>query len=206
MVNIDKIKKWYIRKELELKDIRQTGVLLYFYDVKNFESFYLESLEVVYTHEQTNEIFLLDKPAFYEKGQPVFIVLRGYPLSITFEFKSRKIDNSTYEYLYNSLNENSIENTNDSQIENVKKAFSKKSKALDSNDEIISLENGCTSFELASKLDSIYTEKIFAKKKLDKKYYVFSMCLFLLGCLITYLLCKIYLPPVIVKEYIYLPI
>jgi hypothetical protein len=206
MVNIEKIKNWYLRKEMELKDIRQSGVLLYFYDVKNFESFYLESLEVVYTHEQTNEIFLLDKPAFYEKGQPVFVVLRGYPISITFEFKTRKIDNSTYEYLLGSLNDEPDKDANDEKISNVKKAFNKKSKAIDSNDEIISLENGCTSFELAAKLDSIYTDKIFSKKKLEKKYYVITMCMFLLGCLITYLLCKIYLPPVIVKEYIYLPI
>jgi hypothetical protein len=206
MVNMDKLKKWYIRKEMELKDLRQTGVLLYFYDVKNFESFYLESLEVVYTHEQTNEIFLLDKPAFYEKGQPVFVVLRGFPLSIVFEFKTRKIDNSAYQYLNAALQENPDELISEPQLEKIQKAFSKKSKAIDSNDDIISLENGCTSFELSSKLDSIYTEKIFAKKKLDKKYYVFSFCLFLLGCLITFLLCKIYLPPRVEIQYIYMPL
>lgn len=206
MVNVDKIKNWYIKKELELKDMKQSGVLLYFYDVKNFETFYLESLEVVYEHEYTKEMFLLDKPCFYEKGMPVFVVLRGYPLSIEFQFKTRKMDKSSYNFLKEALVEQPELASNTPEVEKIKKAFTKNSKAIDSDDDIISIEAGCSSYDLSAKLDSIYVEKVFGKRKIDKKYYVITLAIFLLGCLITYLLCKIYLPPVVVKEYIYLPL
>jgi len=202
MVNYEKIKDWYIKKESELKGIRQSGYLMYFYDVKNFETVTLESLDVIYTHEQTKELFLLDTPTFYEKGQPVFVVLRGFPISVQFEFKTRKLINQSLIELEKALQETEIGKI-DANSDKIIQALSKRNKAIDSMDkDVIAIEPECSSYDLMSKLDSVYIDKIFSKKKLDKKYYVITFAMFLLGCAMSWMLCKIYLPVKIITEYI----
>lgn len=189
MVNYEKLKLWYERKEKELKGIRKSGYIMYFYDEQNFETIILEELTPVIELGNTKEIFLLDKPSFFDSGLPVFVCLRGYPISVFIEFKKRKIiDTSDLANLIIASKEQNI-GMKDSITEQIVKAISKQD-----SEEVVLIEKKFNSFDLFAKLDSIYINKIFHNKQLDKKYYVFTALMFLLGTLMGYFITKLYFP------------
>lgn len=238
MVNRTKLAQWYDKKEKELKGIKRAGYIMYFYDKKNCETKPIEEIVPVITMGDTKELFLLDTPTFYENGLPVFALLRGFPLSLQFEFKARKfIENSETENLMKALNEpdDSIEeNENVEEIDEeeplgknkksiskprkltLKEKADKVSSALNKTDDkkpisvntdefgVVCIEKGCSSFDLNAKLDSVYTNKIFAKKEIDRKYYFFTAFLCIIVGVMTWMMCKIYLPVITEVQYVYL--
>lgn len=77
-------------KENNFKDkleIQYRGFLLYIYDIQRMQCELkgLPKLATQITYSETNERFELGKPAFYLQGKPVWICLRGFPLSIETE-------------------------------------------------------------------------------------------------------------------------
>lgn len=68
------------------KEVLTKGYLLYFYDIRHFESELIPLPRISTTIElrDYNERFDLDKPAFYITGLPVWIVFRNLPFSIEF--------------------------------------------------------------------------------------------------------------------------
>lgn len=67
------------------------GYCLYLYDNENLncKMFPLQSIQPTLRIKASNETFALDNPAFYIEGKPVFICLRGNPISISMELMDK---------------------------------------------------------------------------------------------------------------------
>ena len=68
-------------------DITIEAFVLYFYDKEKLVSklVEIEDLTSIVTFKDSEEKIKLDEPAFYLRDKPVFIVVRGNPLSIKLE-------------------------------------------------------------------------------------------------------------------------
>lgn len=157
--------------------IKYSGYVIYLFDSDNLTGMMkpLTSIPPTLRWKNTSEMFKLDKPALYIDGLPVFLVLRGYPISISFQF----IENNE---MVNMLDE-------------------KGQKVLDKDGKEIMIkrkrltEKGQSSSEIEAQLRSMYVNNVFRKKMMDSTVWIVFVLWSLLCIIITYVVCEIILNP-----------
>lgn len=157
--------------------IKYSGYVIYLYDSDNLTGMMkpLTNIPPTLRWKNTSEMFKLDKPALYIDGLPVFLVLRGYPISISFSF----IENNE---LVNMLDEkgNKIKDNDGKEIMVKRKRLT---------------EKGQSSSEIEAQLRSMYVNNVFRKKMMDSSTWIIFILWSFLCVLITYIICEIILNP-----------
>lgn len=151
------------------------GYVLYFYDItqKNCEIYPLVSIQPVLKIRATGETFNLNKPAFYLKGKPVFIVSRNFPISRNiFELKIWDDVGFTEEEI----------------TEKLKKMKKRTIDLLFDEGNMALVERGYSASDIDAKTNSTYIQKFLKVRKVPISYVIVTITLIIIAILGTILI------------------
>jgi len=188
MKNLENLKE----KVVEMLNIK--AIVEYYHNCEHLEytRFYLPLIQPIFRIKEFSESYILDKPAKFEKGLPVFIIVKNFPISITFEMINVKERNNLMENGLNDL----IKTQN---IEN-KEKITEFVEMLKDNMKI--KEKFPNSQEMDATLNSAYTTNFFKKHGIEFKDIIFILLFVIIGCAFTYIITISSIEPIEVIKYV----
>lgn len=179
------------------------AIVEYFFnsDHLEYERIFLPSIQPILRLKKYSETYKLEKPAKFEKGIPVYIIVKDFPISISISLKKEEIRRKLIENGIKSKSEKEEEKI----IEGIKEKENQIQEILDELNYNLEFEEKFpTAQELDSTLNSTHTFSFFRKGVMEFKEWLVLILAVIIAILGTYLYCTLTIEPVIVETVKYI--